>query len=274
MPTLSLANLMVTDADPSRQIEAAAAAGFDAVGLCINPPDRPGASLVRDPAQRRSIKVRLADLGIRVLDVELFPLLPDVDIAALSPVLEACADLGAEFLLVTGNDADERRACDNFGKLCGLAAPLGLRPMLEFISYRPLRDIHQAERWLCQIDCAAAGMCVDALHLLRSGGTLDDLRRIEPRHIGYAQLCDGASMQPAQHFSDQELLRESRTNRRLPGEGVFPITQFLQALPPGLAISVEAPCEQYAHLSVPERASLAMRTTRTVLAEGGLLEFS
>jgi len=260
---------MVTDADPLQQIEAAAAAGFDAVGLCINPPDRLGASLVRDPAQRRSVKARLADLGMRVLDIELFPLLPDFDIASLSPVLEACADLGAEFLLVTGNDTDEQRACDNYGQLCGFAASLGLRPMLEFISYRPLRDIHQAERWLRQVDSAAAGTCVDALHLFRSGGTLDDLRRTPPQHIGYAQLCDAASMLPAQDFSNQELVRESRTNRRLPGEGVFPLAQFLEVLPPGVPISVEAPCERYAQLSVPERASLAMKTTRTVLGDPG-----
>jgi hypothetical protein len=73
-------------------------------------------------------------------------------------------------------------------------------------------------------------------------------------------------MQPAQHFSEQELMRESRTNRRLPGQGVLPLAQFLAALPPGLAISVEAPCERYAHLSVLERAALAMQTTRGVLA--------
>jgi sugar phosphate isomerase/epimerase len=274
MPTLSLANLMVIDADPLQQIGAAAAAGFDAVGLCINPPDRQGASLVREPVQRRSVKARLTDLGMRVLDIELFPLSPNFDIAPLSPVLEACADLGAKFLLVTGNDTDELRACDNYGKLCDFAIPLGLRPTLEFISYRPLRDIHQAERWLRLVDRAAAGICVDALHLFRSGGTLDDLSRIEPRHIGYAQLCDAASMLSAPHFSDQELVRESRTNRRLPGEGVLPLVQFLKALPPGLAISVEAPCERYAHLSVPERALLAIKTTRAVLAHSRLSEFS
>ncbi len=268
MPTLSLANLMVPDADPLRQIDAAAAAGFAAVGLCINPPDRLGASLVRDPVQRRTVKTRLADLGMRVLDIELFPLLPNLDVASLSPVLEACADLGAEFLLVTGNDTDEHRACDNYAKLCDLATPLRLRPMLEFISYRPLRDIHQAERWLHQVNRAAAGMCMDALHLFRSGGTLDDLRRIEPRHIGYAQLCDAASIQPAQFFSEQELVRESRTNRRLPGEGVLPLAAFLKALPPGLAISIEAPCERYAHLPALERAALAMKTTSSIL--GGI----
>lgn len=272
MPTLSLANLMVTDAEPLQQIEAAAAAGFGAVGLCINPPDRLGASLVRDSVQRRSAISRLTDLGMRVLDIELFPLTPDCDVPALSPVVEACAELGAEFLLVTGNDTDEQRACDNYAKLCDLAAPFGLRPMLEFISYRPLRDIKQAERWLTRVSRPNAGICVDALHLFRSGGTLEDLRRLNRKHIGYGQLCDAWSMQPAEHFSEQELVRESRSDRRLPGEGALPLAQFLKALPPGLAISVEAPCERYAHLTVPERAVLAMKTTRAVLAASGLLE--
>jgi len=266
MPTVSLANLMVTDADPLRQIDAAAAARFAAVGHCINPRDRLGASLVGDAARRRTVKARVAEVAMRILDIELFPLLPDLEVASLLPVSEACADLGAEFLLVTGNDADEHRACDNYAALCDLAAPLRLRPMLEFIPCRPLCDIHQAERWLRRVNRAAAGMCMGALHLFRSGGTLDDLRRIEPRDIGYAQLCDAASMQPSQYFSEPELLRESRTNRRLPGEGVLPLAQFLAALPPGLAISVEAPCERYAHLSVSERVTLAMQTTRRVLA--------
>jgi sugar phosphate isomerase/epimerase len=266
MPTLSLANLMTIDAEPLEQIEAAAAAGFGAVGLAINPPDRLGASLVADPSRRRAVKSRLADFGMRVLDIELFRLLPDLEVASLTPVLEACADLGAEFLLVTGNDTDEQRACDNFFELCDHAAQLHLRPMLEFIPYRPLRDVHQAARWLRRVNHPASGMCMDALHLFRSGGTLDDLRGIEPRLIGYAQLCDAASMLPAQHFSEQELMRESRGNRRLPGEGVLPLSEFLAALPAGIAISVEAPCEDYEELSVPERAALAMRTTRGVLA--------
>jgi sugar phosphate isomerase/epimerase len=266
LPTLSLANLMVPDADPLQQIEAASAAGFRAVGLSINPPDRLGAALVREPAQRRLVKSRLAALDMRVLDIEIFPLLPEIDVASLSPALEAGAELGAEFVLVTGNDADEQRACDNYAKLCDLAGAIGMRPMLEFIPYRQLRDIGQAERWLRRVGHASAGMCVDALHLFRSGGTLDDLRHIEPRHIGYAQLCDAASMQPAHCFSEQELVRESRTHRRLPGEGVLPLAAFLAALPPGLAISVEAPCEDYAHLSVRQRAALAMQTSRGLVA--------
>ena len=179
---------------------------------------------------------------MRVLDIELFRLLPELEVASLSPVLEACADLGAEFLLVTGNDTDEQRACDNYAALCDLAAPLRLRPMLEFIPYRPLRDIHQAERWLRRVEHPAAGMCMDALHLFRSGGTLDDLRRVDPRHIGYASYAMRHPCCRHSIFPSRSWCANSRANRRLPGEGVLPLAGFLVALPPDLAISVEAPC--------------------------------
>jgi sugar phosphate isomerase/epimerase len=264
---LSLANLTVPDADPLRQIEAAAAAGFDAVGLCLNPSDRPGASLVRDAAERRRVRQCLTELDMRVLDVEIFPLEPLIEVKALTPALAAGAELGAEFLLVTGNDEDEARVCDNYAALCDLAAPFRLRPMLEFITWRPLRDIHQGARWLRRAARPAGGMCIDALHLFRSGGTIADLRRIDPADIGYVQLADATTLEPAERFSEAELMHEARSDRRLPGHGVLPLAAFLRALRPGLAISVEAPCAAHAPLSVEERASLAMEATRPVLSE-------
>jgi len=266
MAFLSLANLMVPDADPLQQIEAASQAGFDAVGLCINPPERLGASLVENLAFRRQVKNLLLERGLTVLDIEVFPLRPELDVASLAPVLEAGADLGAQFVLVTGNDIDEERACENYAALCELSRPLGLRPMLEFISYRPLRDILQAERWLRRANHRSGGMCVDALHLFRSGGSIADMQQINAADMGYAQLCDAGSIEPAHCFSQEELLRESRTDRRLPGEGVLPLVEFLNALPNDMAISVEAPCEAYAHLSPTERAVLAMKTSKKVLS--------
>jgi len=258
---------MMLEVAPLEQIDIAAEAGFDAVGLCVNPRDRLGASLVRDAALRRQVRDHLKHRGVTVLDIEVFPLTPEIDIAEFMPALETGAELGAKFVLVTGNDTDDARACDKFARLCDLAVPLGLRPMLEFISYRPLRDIKQADHWLRRANRPEGGMCVDALHLFRSGGTLADLLQIAPRDIGYAQLCDAAYMQPAQFFSEEQLVRESRTDRRLPGEGILPLVEFLDALPPDLAISVEAPCEAYAHLPPQERAVLAMTTSRAVLAK-------
>jgi sugar phosphate isomerase/epimerase len=263
---LSLANLTVPDADPLRQIEAAADAGFDAVGLCLNPSDRRGAILVRDAAQRRLAKERLSERQISVLDVEIFPLEPQTEVAALLPVLEASAALGARFILVTGNDGDEARACDNYAALCELAAPLGLRPMLEFITWRPLRDIDQARRWLRRAGHPAGGICVDALHLFRSGGTVADLR-IDAKAIGYVQLCDAAALDSAKALSDAELMHEARNDRRLPGQGVLPLGAFLAALPPDLPISVEVPCEAYAALPIEERAWIAFKATQPFLWE-------
>ena len=261
---------MVPDADPLQQIEAAALAGFDAVGLCINPADRVGAKLVHDLGLRRRVKELLGERKMRVLDIEVFHLNPQTDVAALAPALETGADLGARFVLVVGNDPDEQRALRNYAALCDLAGALEMRATLEFISYRPLRDIRQTERWLREVNHPSAGMCVDALHLFRSGGGLADLREIDPQMIGYAQLCDAASLQPAEFFTEEQLLRESRTDRRLPGEGVLPLAEFLEALPPGVQISIEAPCEAYSHLPPAERATLAMQTSLALIAKARL----
>ena len=179
----------------------------------------------------------------------------------------AGAELGAEFVLVTGNDADEVRACENYAALCDLAATFALRPMLEFITWRPLRNIGQAARWLRRAARPAGGICIDALHLFRSGGTIADVRQADPSDIGYVQLSDAATLEPAERFSEGELMHEARNDRRLPGQGVLPLAAFMRALRPGLAISIEAPCAAHAHLSVEERALLAMEATRPVLRD-------
>jgi sugar phosphate isomerase/epimerase len=264
---LSLANLTVPDADPIRQIEAASAAGFDAVGLCINPSDRLGASLVRDAAERRLVRQRLNDLDMRVLDLEIFPLVPEIDVAEFEPALAAGAELGAEFMLVTGNDDDEARVCDNYAALCDLAAGFRMRPMLEFITWRPLREIGQTTSWLRRAGRSSGGMCIDALHLFRSGGTVADVARIDPSQIGYVQLCDATTLNTAEHFSEAELIHEARNDRRLPGDGVLPLSDLLAVLRPGLAISVEAPCVANAHLSLEDRALRLMEATRPILRD-------
>ncbi len=274
MALLSYASLNLPEAEPLDLIEAAAKAGFGAVGLCMNPPERLGAKLVRDLDERRKVKQRLSDLNMRLLDVEIFALVPDVDFTVVTPAIEAAADLGAAFILVMGNDTNEERACDNFGRYCDIAGGFGLKAILEFISFRPLRTMEQADRWLKRLNHPASGMCIDALHLVRAGETPADIQRIDAREIGYAQLCDGNSLETWQAFSEADLLREGRTNRLLPGHGVFPLTEFLDALPPDLAISVESPCEAHVHLPPEKRAALAMEATRAVLAKAKLRSVS
>jgi hypothetical protein len=63
-----------------------------------------------------------------------------------------------------------------------------------------------------------------------------------------------------------ELRKESRTARLLPGEGSLWLAELLDALSPDVAISVEAPSARHAHLPAGERARLAFEATHRMLA--------
>src|SRR5215471_11089400 len=68
MPLLSLAHFTVVEADPITLIEAAQAAGYDAIGLRIVPPFPTDhiVPVIGDPNMIRSIKRRLMETDIRV----------------------------------------------------------------------------------------------------------------------------------------------------------------------------------------------------------------
>ena len=55
------------------------------------------------------------------------------------------------------------------------------------------------------------------------------------------------------------LIREARTGRLLPGEGVLPLGELVAALPAGLPLAIEAPCRATADLPALERARRAYR---------------
>ena len=53
------------------------------------------------------------------------------------------------------------------------------------------------------------------------------------------------------------LIREARTGRLLPGEGVLPLAELVAALPDTAPLAVEAPCRATADLPAIERAKRA-----------------
>jgi hypothetical protein len=62
-----------------------------------------------------------------------------------------------------------------------------------------------------------------------------------------------------------ELRAESRTARRLPGEGVLPLRELLAAFPEGTPVSVEAPSQSLKGLSADDRARKVFQATMAVL---------
>ena len=111
MPLLSLAHFTVVEADPITLIEAAQAGGYDAIGLRIIPPFPTDHvfPVIGNPNLIRSIKRRLMETGIRVLDVEAIWLTAQSDVATLEPALDIAVELGARYVIVVGNDPDRGR---------------------------------------------------------------------------------------------------------------------------------------------------------------------
>ncbi|HEY8613940.1 MAG TPA: TIM barrel protein, partial [Roseomonas sp.] len=212
----------------------------------------------------RRIEARLRDTGLRILDVEAVWLTPDTEVDRLLPVLETGQRLGASHLLTVGNDPDEARATENFARLCEAAESFGIKPTLELIPYCQTGTLEAALRLVARAGHANAGILIDALHLIRSGGTPEALRAIDPALLDYCQICQAGSGRPL----GTDLLRaEARGNRLYPNspEGRLPLAEILAALPPDLVLGVEAPCSGHAGLSPVERGRLCGQSTRAFL---------
>jgi sugar phosphate isomerase/epimerase len=107
-----------------------------------------------------------------------------------------------------------------------------------------------------------AGITVDVLHLMRTGGTPADLKAIDPKLIGYAQICDGPLVLDLAQWNF-----EGFEQRQIPGEGEFPLADFIAALPSDVALGVEVPLksQREAGITPAERARRAVDATRALL---------
>lgn len=257
---LAVAHLTALDVAPVPWVRLAARAGFDAVGLRMHPAVPGGVAypITVGSAALHELRDTLAGEGIAVHDVEFIPVVPALDPASFAPLFEAAASLGARCVNVSGDDPDEGRLAANLAALAELGRPFGLRIDLEFMRWRHVGSLAQAREMIARVDHPNLAVLVDALHLSRSGGTPEDIARMPPGWIGSAQLCDARAALPA---SDDEAIREARTDRLPPGDGALPLDALLRALPADVALSVEMP---YPSLPADARLALAYRAARRV----------
>jgi sugar phosphate isomerase/epimerase len=270
---LSLAALTALELSPPDLVSTAAAAGYSHVGLRLIPatPTEPQHAMIGDTPMVRETRVRLDATGVSVLDVEIFRLTPDTDVARdARGIVETGASLGARHLLVAGNDPDEARLADKFAALCDLAARYGVAAHLEFMAWTDAKDLAQAARIVERAGRANGGILVDAFHLSRSRSRLEDIARLPASRFRYAQLCDVPAAIPP---TMDAILAEARGERRFPGEGELDLVALLRALPRGIPLSLEVPTQELAK-SVPalDRARRALAGARRVLARAEALD--
>jgi sugar phosphate isomerase/epimerase len=263
---LSLAALTVLELAPPEMVACAADAGYSHVGLRLLPAtdNEPKWPLIGDTPMVREIEQRLADSGVRSLDIEIFRLLPDTDVKTFLPVLETGARLGAKHVLVAGNDPDEGRLTERLAALCALGAGLGLSFDLEPMPWTEVKNLQQGVRIATGSGAANAGVLIDPIHFDRGGNVAADIAAVPLQRLHYAQLCDA----PAERPRDlPTLLHQARAERLMPGDGGLDLAGILRALPSALPLAMEVPLRTLAK-TVPavERARRIRVKTEALLA--------
>ncbi|TWT11539.1 sugar phosphate isomerase/epimerase [Reyranella sp. CPCC 100927] len=260
---IGLAALTVLDVAPPEQIETAAAAGYSHVGLRLIPatPEEVRHPVIGDTPMVRELERRLVDTGIKVLDVEIFRLTPEVRIADFESALATAARLGAQHILVAGNDPQEARLADSFAQLGTLAARYGLNACLEPMPWTDVATVATARRIVTAGGAANSGVLLDAIHFFRADNSLAEVAALPRSWLHYMQLCDAPAACPTDRA---ELIRQARGDRLFPGDGGLDLRGLLQALPPDIPISLEVPIAQ--KMDPLERARRALVAAQRVLA--------
>ncbi|HKE41433.1 MAG TPA: sugar phosphate isomerase/epimerase [Casimicrobiaceae bacterium] len=261
---LSLAALTVLELSPPDMVSCAAAAGYSHVGLRLIPATDTEVSwpMIGDTPLVREVERRLADVGVRVLDIEIFRLKPETRVKDYTAALDTGARLKARHVLVAGNDPDESRLVANFAALCDLGAPLGLSFDLEPMPWTDVRSLEQGARIVALAGRDNGGVLIDPIHFDRGGNVASDIDAVPPARFHYAQLCDA----PAERPRDTEtLLYQARAERLMPGDGGLDLRGILRALPTGLPLGLEIPMNQLA------RTLPAVERTRRMRAKAEAL---
>jgi sugar phosphate isomerase/epimerase len=219
---LVLAAGSALDASPAVLLTAAAAAGFDGVGLRLSHGRDPGAAALRE------VSAMAGDLGLVVHDVEVHRVGDGVDPREL---IEACAAVGAGRLLAVCDLPSRSAAIEGFGSLASAAREAGIEVGVEYMAWTtpdgPIDAIAIARDAGCTV-------VADVLHHVRVGAGQAEMRRLVGSGVlGWVQLCDASAEAPA------DLLHEARHDRLPPGTGALPLDALLAVVPGGVVRSVE-----------------------------------
>lgn len=249
-------------------IEIAADVGFDAVGLRVaRSPDMPIHPVAGNAPLIREMKRRLRAANLKVLDVLAFYIGPKPDFDLFARALEATAEFDCHYALTVGHDHEWARLRDNFGRFCDCAAGFNVTAALEFVPCWPLSTLAQAKRLLAETKQKNVAICVDPIHLARSGEHAADLVGMDPALFPYAQFDDGI-LEPGEPDSSrfgQESYGPGK--RAFPGEGELRLGELLDVLPAGIPLSVEIFMSDISKMTSREWAGKALASTKRFLAE-------
>lgn len=239
-------------AAPLDVIAAAADAGFGAAGPRISGryPGDAWPSVDGKPDAFDEIRRVAAERGVRLSSVSGYYISPQVKLEHLLANVHAAKAVGAPLILQGCFEGDMARVAALVREYAAAAHAAGVRIALEFMPMSELKTLAQTVDLIAASGAANVGILVDALHLVRSGGTPRDVAALDPSSVYLTQLCDA----PAQLADGDTLFNEAMAGRRLLGDGGLDLAGLVKALPPGAELELETPAVQHAGLSPSLRA--------------------
>jgi sugar phosphate isomerase/epimerase len=211
-----------SDADLPRQIRAAAAAGFEWIGI-----DAPSVAQFRARGGTLAELARmLRDAGLRCLDVQPLIVRADADqtLADARETAELAHALGAPWIQAGLVDPPGAAVLDNLARAADVARTAGAGLALEYLPFTPLRSIRDT---LAAIDAAGvpdARVVVDTWHFFHGPETWADLDGLPLERLAYPQFDDAPAL------ASDDLMYETTQRRALPGEGRFDLGRFAGSL--------------------------------------------
>jgi sugar phosphate isomerase/epimerase len=144
-------------------------------------------------------------------------------------MMDQMAWLNARLLVLCANmhpdaSGDRERCATDLTRLADLARSRGIRVAYEPIGWaRWHADYREAWALMCDVNHPNFGLMLDSLHVASSGLPLNAIDSFDPAKIFLVELCDW----PQTRLSPFEIARHYRL---FPGEGVGPLTEFVQRL--------------------------------------------
>jgi sugar phosphate isomerase/epimerase len=228
---ISLASGVLPEFGPIETIEAAAAGGYDAVGLWVEPG-------IWTASQTQDCRSALADTGLELLDVEVIWLKPDSNMVDHMRSIDIGADLGAKNVLCVASDPDMAANAARLADLCTHAEGSGMRVALEFGIFTEVKNLRMAMALLDDVAHPLRALLIDPIHVDRSGSQIVEVAAVPESLLPYAQFCDAPAKRPDPAYFE-DIITDAIDLRMQCGEGGLPLTDLYRALPTGIPLSIE-----------------------------------
>ena len=213
----------------AEKLEAIAAAGFTGVEIFES-------DLLSFNGTPKDVAAMVADLGLKIVTFQPFrdfEGMPEPQrtrtFARAERKFDLMGELGCDLLMICSNVAPDSlggidRAAADFRELGERAANRGIKVGFEALAWgRHINDYRDVWEVVRRADHPAIGVTLDSFHILARKTELKAIRSIPRDKIALVQLADAP-------WLEMDVISWSRHFRCLPGQGDFPLIEFMDAV--------------------------------------------